>query len=123
MEDCNTLVVASSERCLHFFTTVVKPFTERFHLYGMKDIPTCLAYTTAAARSQGAPHLPTLCIGDDAGDVFVLNFLKNSHALFKKTQMDEVDHIYWKVSYFHSIFISLVNWFKIESFLFKKNIV
>ena len=71
------------------------PFTERFRMYGMKDIATCLAYMPA--RMGFSDSIPSLVIGDDGGDVFVLNFLKHSQALFKKTEVDEVEQIYWRV--------------------------
>lgn len=82
-------------RCLHFFTTVVTPFAEKFRLHGMKDIPTTLSYLTP---SDDRPE-PLLGIGDDGGDVFVLRFLKPSVSLFKKREVDtEVEYIYWRVS-------------------------
>ena len=96
MDDTNTLVVASSERCLHFFTTATVPFVERFRLDGMKDIPTTLGYMApdnSAGRSE-----PVLAVGDDGGDVFVLRFLKASESLFKRREVDqEIQHVYWRV--------------------------
>ena len=82
-------------RCLHFFTTVVTPFVERFRLDGMKDIPTSLAYMAPAVTGRSEPLLG---VGDDEGDVFVLRFLKASTSLFKKREADgEIQHIYWRV--------------------------
>jgi hypothetical protein len=116
MDEFNSLVVASSGewsnlvyllnfdvinnsnligRCLHFFTTVVTPFVERFRLDGMKDIPTSLAYMAPVTTDRSEPLLG---VGDDEGDVFVLRFLKASTSLFKKREADhEIQHIYWRV--------------------------
>ncbi len=96
MDDCNMLVVASSERSLHFFTTVVIPFAERFRLDGMKDIPTSLGYM--APDNSSGRSVPVLGVGDDGGDVFILRFLKSSQSLFKRMEVDrEIQHVYWRV--------------------------
>ncbi|XP_057372348.1 uncharacterized protein LOC130693241 isoform X2 [Daphnia carinata] len=95
MDEFSSLVVASSGRCLHFFTTVVTPFVERFRLDGMKDIPTSLAYMAPVPEAKRVE--PLLGVGDDGGDVFVLRFLKASTSLFKKREADgEIQHVYWR---------------------------
>lgn len=79
---------------MHFFTTVVTPFVERFRLDGMKDIPTALAYMPPG----GSRTEPLIGVGDDGGDVFVLRFLKPSISLFKKREVEgEIQHVYWRV--------------------------
>ena len=119
MKECNVLAVASSERRIYFFTTVkikqkyafpilhfagvvqssnivgihqmnhvllqvVHPFTVRFILSDMKDIPTSVSYNPPDCGVDSA-----LCVGDDAGDVFVVHFLKQFQSLFKNTALQE----------------------------------
>ena len=82
----------------------VSPFVTRYVLGDMKDIVTCLAYL----RPDASHPEPVLCIGDDGGHVFVLHFLKHSQSLFKKTGVDDVQHINWRV--FQS-YLFLFYWF------------
>jgi len=75
----------------------------RYVLGDMKDIVTCLAYL----RPDASHPEPVLCIGDDGGHVFVLHFLKHSQSLFKKTGVDDVQHINWRELYLQAGMIQL----------------
>ena len=98
MIDLNVLVAASSDRRLHFYSTLDMPFVERFQLFGMKDMTTSLEY--CANENHSAVTNPLLCIGDDSGDIFAIYLMKQFQDLFSLKNSSVFVRIYWRVCYF-----------------------
>ncbi|XP_039277938.1 uncharacterized protein LOC111050680 isoform X1 [Nilaparvata lugens] len=88
LPDATAILLAVSDRSLHFLTAAGLAHTPMFLISGIPNSPQCLSY------HAGEPSL--LFFGDDRGDITLMRFHQPAISLFRRTSTDRSNSYFWR---------------------------
>ena len=97
--DTYSIFFSASDRSLHLYDGTGLIHVPLSLIIGLNNIPLCLDYTTS--NDFNKPSF--LFIGDDQGDVTIIEFHQPKKSLFKKKDPGKLDKFLWTVNLFNKI--------------------
>ncbi|XP_075215263.1 cilia- and flagella-associated protein 337-like [Lycorma delicatula] len=91
LPDATAILVAASDRSLHFLTATGLVHTPMFLISGLPNSPQCLTYYTG---KDNEPSL--LFFGDDHGDITVMQFYQPHNSLFRRASSEKSNCYFWR---------------------------